>query len=112
MHRRVTSLHLNDSFCQLDNLSGDHCLQNGTPLENTASRGSHRAANDVARSISLLTPGRKPVPLRPSSSDLRFVPKVNTNVETRTFVMGAPTLWDMFLSSVNQLKILLKSTVI
>ena len=56
-----------------------------------------------------LTPVRKPVPLRPSSSDLLVVPKVNTNIETRIFAVGAPSLWDMLPSSVNQLKILLNS---
>ena len=51
----------------------------------------------------LLTPIRKPIPysiLRSSTSDLLFVPKVNTNMGTRAFAVGAPTLWNMLPSSV------------
>ena len=48
----------------------------------------------------LLTPIRKHVQLRSSSSDLLFVHKVKTNIMLRAFAVGAPTLWDMFPSSV------------
>ena len=48
----------------------------------------------------LLTPIRKHIQLRSSTSDLLFVPKVNTNMGTRAFAVGAPTLWNMFPSSV------------
>ena len=48
----------------------------------------------------LLTPIRKPIQLRSSTSDLLFVPKVNTNMGTRAFAVGAPTLWNMLPSSV------------
>ena len=47
---------------------------------------------------SLLTPVRKPVQLRPSSSDLLFIPKVNTSIGTSVFAGG--TLWNMLPSSV------------
>ena len=40
----------------------------------------------------------------PSSSDVPFVPKVNTNIVTRAFVVGAPTLWNMLPSSVKSVE--------
>ena len=33
------------------------------------------------------------------SSDLLFVPKVNTSIEIRDFAVGAPSLWNMLPSS-------------
>ena len=50
---------------------------------------------------SLLTPVRKPLQLRSSSSDLLFDPKCNTSIETRALAVGAPTLWNMFPSTSN-----------
>ena len=52
----------------------------------------------------LLTPIRKPIQLRSSTSDLLFVPKVNTNMGTRAFAVGAPTLWNMLHSSVKSVE--------
>ena len=52
----------------------------------------------------LLTPIRKPIQLRSSTSDLLFVPKVNTNMGTRAFAVGAPTLWNMLPSSVKSVE--------
>ena len=49
----------------------------------------------------LLTPIRKPIQLRSSTSDLLFVPKVNTNMGTRAFAVGAPTLWNMLPSEIS-----------
>ena len=37
-------------------------------------------------------------------SDLLFVPKVNTNMGTRAFAVGAPTLWNMLPSSVKSVE--------
>ena len=51
-----------------------------------------------------LTPIRKPIQLRSSTSDLLFVPKVNTNMGTRAFAVGAPTLWNMLPSSVKSVE--------
>ena len=53
---------------------------------------------------SLLSPERKPVQLRSSSSDLPFITKVNTNIGTRLVAVGAPTLWNMLPSSVNSVE--------
>ena len=47
----------------------------------------------------LLTPVRKPVQLRSAISDKFFVPKVNTNIVIRAFIVGAPTIWNMLHSS-------------
>ena len=52
----------------------------------------------------LLIPIRKPIQLRSSTSDLLFVPKVNTNMGTRAFAVGAPTLWNMLPSSVKSVE--------
>ena len=52
----------------------------------------------------LLTPISKPIQLRSSTSDLLFVPKVNTNMGTRAFAVGAPTLWNMLPSSVKSVE--------
>ena len=52
---------------------------------------------------------RKPVQLRSSSSHLPFALKVNTNIETRAFGMGAPTFGIRFLLVLNHLNILLYS---
>ena len=52
----------------------------------------------------LLTPIRKPIQLRSSTSDLLLVPKVNTNMGTRAFAVGAPTLWNMLPSSVKSVE--------
>ena len=52
----------------------------------------------------LLTPIRKPIQLRSSTSDLLFVPKINANMGTRAFAVGAPTLWNMFPSSVKSVE--------
>ena len=52
----------------------------------------------------LLTPIRKSIQLRSSTSDLLFVPKVNTNMGTRAFAVGAPTLWNMLPSSVKSVE--------
>ena len=41
----------------------------------------------------MLTPVRTPVQLRSSSSGKGFVPKVSTNIGTRAFAVGTPTLW-------------------
>ena len=38
------------------------------------------------------TPVRKHAQIRSSSSDLFVVPKVNTNIGTSAFAVGAPTL--------------------
>ena len=59
--------------------------------------------------LSLLTHVRKPVQLRPSSSNLLFVPKVNASIGTKPYAVGERTLWNMFLLVLNQLKILLNS---
>ena len=48
----------------------------------------------------LLTPVRKPLQLRSSSSDLRFVPKVNASIGSKGFAVYAPTLWKTLPSSV------------
>ena len=42
--------------------------------------------------------------LQSSTSDLLFVPKVNTNMGTRAFAVGAPTLWNMLPSSVKSVE--------
>ena len=49
---------------------------------------------------SLLTPVRKPLLLRSSSSDLSFFPEINSNIGTRDFSVAAPTLWDKLHFSV------------
>ena len=56
---------------------------------------------------SLLTPVRKPVQLQSFSSDL-VVLKVNTSIGTRAFVVGAPTLWNMFPFNVKSVKNIVK----
>ena len=52
----------------------------------------------------LLTPVRKPVQLRYSSSDLLFVPKVNTSIGVRDVAVGAPTRWNMLSSSIESVE--------
>ena len=59
---------------------------------------------------SLLTPVRKHVQLRSSSSGLYFVPKVNNSIGTRAFVVGAPTLaWKKLPASVKLVENILPS---
>ncbi len=53
---------------------------------------------------SLFIPVRKPIQLRSSSSDLLFVPRVNTNIGTRAFSVAAPTLWNMLPLIVRSVK--------
>ena len=43
---------------------------------------------------SLLTPARQPRQFRSSNSNLFFFPSVKSNVETRAFLLAAPTLWN------------------
>ena len=52
---------------------------------------------------SLLTPVRKPIQLRSSSSELLYVPKI-PNIGTRVFVVGAPTLWHNLPSSIKSVE--------
>ena len=53
---------------------------------------------------SLLTPVIKLVQLRSSNSVILCIPKVNTNIETRTFSAATPTLWNMLPSSVRSVE--------
>ena len=43
---------------------------------------------------------RHPRQLRSSNSNLRFVPRVKTNVRTKAFSAAAPTLWNSLPVSV------------
>ena len=47
---------------------------------------------------------REPIQLPSSSSDLRFVPKVNTSIETMALAVGAPMLWNMLPSSIKSVE--------
>ena len=42
----------------------------------------------------LLIPVRKPIQIRSSSSNLRFGPSVNANIEPRDFCVVVRTFWD------------------
>ena len=49
---------------------------------------------------SLFTPARMARQLRSSTSRLLFIPRIKTNIGTRTFSIAAPTLWNSLPVSV------------
>ena len=61
-----------------------------------------RSCRQPSYLLSLLTPVRNPIQLR--SSDLLFIPRVNTNIGTMAVFVAASTLWNMFPSSVRSVE--------